>query len=133
MKRIGILTCLLLLGCGATEPSEARLGEEFVLAPNQSARVVGTNLTVGFRRVAGDSRCPIDLVCVVEGSAGVELDIFGSNASNPVVLESRPGFDVWSDGTYRVALTGVEPTPTGTQPIPPGDYRVRLLVDAVTR
>jgi hypothetical protein len=132
MQRFGILTLLLFAGCGTTGPSEARLGVEFVLAPNQTARVVDTYLTVGFRRVAGDSRCPVEFLCVVEGSAGVELDVFGSNARNPVVLESRPAFDVWTDGTYQVRLTGVDPAASDGSTIAPSDYRVRLVVDPVS-
>jgi hypothetical protein len=137
---LGSLAVWLSGGCTSTSPGEVGLGEEFTLAPNQSARIVGTPLTIGFRRVVGDNRCPIDVVCVIEGSAGVEIDVFGSNASNPVLLESSAApaglqsaasRDSWTDGMYLLRLLAVEPSPTAERPIQPNEYRIRLIVDLI--
>ena len=126
-----LLSLALLAGCLGTGPTEVGLGEEFELAPNQSVRISGTTLTVGFRRVAGDSRCPIDLLCVVEGSAGVEVNVFGSNARNPILLDSQPGFNTWTDGTYEVRLVDLQPVPVADRQIKPDEYRARLIVQLV--
>ncbi|MEZ4588425.1 MAG: hypothetical protein R2909_18760 [Gemmatimonadales bacterium] len=122
------LGAALSMGCSATGPSEIEVGTEFLLAPNQTVRISGTDLTIGFRRVVGDSRCPVDLLCVVEGSAGVELDVFGAAQAGPIVLESAAGLDRWSDGAYVIQLLGLQPSPTAERQIPQDEYRVRLIV-----
>lgn len=130
MKRAGwllVLVAAMSTACLGTEPGEVGLDEEFVLAPNQTVRLVGTNLTVGFRRVVADSRCPLDVLCVSEGTAGVELDFFRANTRHAVVLEPRPGFELWTDDTYQVQLLAVEPVPMAQRPVKPEDYRVRLI------
>jgi len=123
-----VLGAALSTGCSVTGPSEIELGTEFLLAPNQSVRISGTDLTIGFRRVVGDSRCPLDAQCVVEGSAGVELDVFGAAQAGPIVLESGTGLDRWSDGTYLIQLLGLQPAATADRQIPQEEYRVRLIV-----
>lgn len=131
-----ILAVLALLGgatgCFGTGPSEVAPGEEFELAPNQSARVAGTELTVGFRRVNGDSRCPIDAACLVQGMAGIELNIFGVAANNPVLV-AAPLPTVWTDGTYEIKLVDLLPHTTLDRTISPAEYRLRLQVDLLPR
>ena len=129
MKPVGwIALAGLVAGCFGVDPSEVPLGEEFELAPNQSTRIVGTDLTVGFRRIAGDSRCPIDAVCVVEGKAGIELELFGASAGGPVVIDS-PLPATWTDGRYTIQLLDLRPHPTVNRTIKPEDYRLRLVVN----
>ena len=115
-------------GCFGVDPAEVPLGEEFELAPNQSTRIAGSDLTVGFRRVVGDSRCPIDAVCVVEGKAGIELDLFGARAGGPVLVDSRLPVR-WTDGHYTIELLELRPNPTVSRPIKPENYRLRLVVN----
>lgn len=125
------LVGLALCACLSTSPTEIGLGEEFMLAPNQSVRIIGTNLTVALRRVVADNRCPLELSCVVEGAAGVELDVFGSSATNPVVLDTHAGSDAWSDGTYELRLLDVLPSPSTDASTRPEEYRARLVVELV--
>lgn len=119
-----------LAGCFGTGPSEVGPGEEFELAPNQSARIAGTDLTIGFRRVAGDSRCPIDAACLVEGEAGIELNLFGGASSNPVLV-SAPLPTTWTNGNYDVRLLDLRPHVTSGVRIRPDEYRLRLQVTPV--
>jgi len=125
----GFMTALAALatGCLNTGPTEATLGEEFELSPNQSARIAGSELTVGFRRVVGDNRCPIDVFCLVEGRAGIDLDVFGTAATNPVRFFT-PLPASWDDGTYQIKVLELLPNPTASRAIKPEDYRVRLVV-----
>jgi hypothetical protein len=121
---------LVTVGCSSTGPSEARLGEEFELSPNQSVSIAGTPLTIGFRRVVGDSRCPIDAVCITEGSAGVELEVFGSSESSPVVFNT-PLPRAWTDGVYQLDVLDLRPQPVVGRVIKPEEYRVRMVVNLV--
>ena len=133
MRVLALLTLMAATaGCFGTGPSEVGPGEEFELAPNQSARIAGTELTVGFRRVAGDSRCPIDAACLVEGNAGIELNLFGVAANNPVLVSS-PLPASWSDGNYEVVLLDLQPHTTTSRPIKPDEYRLRLQVNPIPR
>jgi len=118
----------LIAGCLGVDQTEVALGEEFELSPNQSVRIVGSDLTVGFRRVAGDSRCPLDAVCVVEGKAGIELDVFGASSSGPVLIES-PLPTTWTDGHFVITVLDLRPQTTANRPISPEEYRLRLVVD----
>jgi hypothetical protein len=128
MRAVAWVSAVLVAACSSTGPSEARLGEEFELSPNQIVSVAGTELTVGFRRVVGDSRCPIDALCVTEGSAGVELEVFGSGESNPIVLQT-PLPRVWTDGVYQLDVLELRPQPVLGRVIKPEEYRVRLVVN----
>jgi hypothetical protein len=134
MRPIALPLCLLAFlgtGCLSTEPNEVRLGEPFELAPSQSARVGGTEWTIGFRGVPGDTRCPLDLACLAPGDARVQLDIFGTNAQNPVVLGVAPPVNAWADGDFRVTILDLSPTPSATRVIQSEDYRLRLVVESV--
>ena len=126
----GALGTLLVVagGCLATGPSQVGLGEEFVIRASESVRIAGTELTVGFRRVVGDSRCPLDAICVVEGGAGVELALFGSEATDPVLV-ATPFPRTWSDGRYEVTAIHLDPQPLAGRAIDPQTYRVRLRVN----
>ena|SRR5689334_18636177 len=128
------LTLSLALGlaaCLSTGPTEVAIGTEFELAPNQSAKVIGTNWTVGFRGVTADTRCPIDRFCLVAGDAGIRIDVFGSNADNPLLLSPNAPNNQWNDQQFRLRVTELQPIPSDDQAISPGDYRVRLVVEAL--
>lgn len=120
------------VGCLGPDAAEAALGEEFELAPNQSLRIAGTQLIIGFRRVVEDTRCPIDVDCVVAGAAGVELELFGGSATEPIPFYS-PFPSSWNDGTYRVEVLDLQPYRTAGKTISPDAYRLRLVIDLASR
>lgn len=141
MKRSGVMQLLRMTvlaavlgtaGCFGTDTLEVALGEEFELAPNQSIRIAGTQLVIGFRRVTADSRCPIDILCVVEGQAGIELEVFGTSQAGPVLI-TTPLPTNWDDGTYEVRVAELLPQPVASRPISPDEYRLRLSVDLLVR
>src|SRR5688500_5686444 len=79
-RRIGInilallLTPLLIVGCDTILTSEHPYGEEFDLPYGKTA-LVGGEALVRFIGVVNDSRCPVDVDCVWEGNAEIELEI----------------------------------------------------------
>jgi len=133
MRSIWLVPALTfgLGACLSTGPSDVALGAEFELAPNQTAKVIGTNWTIGFRGVSSDTRCPIDRFCVVAGDAGIRIDVFGSSADNPLVLSPNAPNNQWNDQQFRLRVTELQPMPTDDTAISPGDYRVRLVVEAL--
>jgi hypothetical protein len=117
----------------AGDPSIQQLPvDSIVLAPGQDVRV--QLLRLSFLDVTGDSRCPIDVVCIWQGNAAVEIALgLGMGASHPVVLntaEGTPSVELWG---YRVTLLALLPAPRSGIRIPPEAYRAIFRVDAVTR
>jgi hypothetical protein len=123
-----ILALLGTAGCLATEPGVAGVGDVFELTPHQSVRVDGTDWTIAFRGVTDDTRCPVDLACLAQGDARIQLDIFGTDADNPILLGAYPPNATWGDGRYQVEVVDLTPVPSVDRVIPPEDYRVRLVV-----
>lgn len=124
----GSLLLAALAGCNSTGPTTVRLNEEFVLAPTESVEVEGTGLSVAFRRVLEDTRCPVEVFCVVAGNGSVELQIFGSAQQNSVVLNTAEVPQTWTDGNYEIRLIDLEPGRKDQQVVRPEDYRARLVV-----
>jgi hypothetical protein len=106
-----------------------RFDETFDLRVGNSANVGGQALTIAFRRVEGDSRCPMDAICVWTGDATAHLDVtVGRMAWTPVSVHThveprRAGFREFS-----IELVALTPYPRSDQPIRPEDYVAQLRV-----
>lgn len=121
-----VVLALIAVACdesltGPTVPLE----QTFVLAPGESARV--EDITVRFARVANDSRCPADVVCVTAGDAQVEVVVISSGRSRTYVLRTAGMKPVRHDD-YAIHLVKLEPYPFSTRTIQPEEYRVTLRV-----
>jgi len=117
---------LVLAGCdeslaGPTVP----LDKEFVLAPGESAVV--EEISIRFVRVANDSRCPADAVCVWGGDAQVQISVLSSQRSQDYDLHTGDMKPVTHD-PYTIHLIKVEPYPFSSRTIEPEEYRVTLKV-----
>ena len=117
-----------LAGCGSTGPTRVQLNEEFLLAPAQMVEVEGTGISVAFRRVLEDTRCPVDVFCVSAGNGSVELQLFGAADEPSVVLNTLTSPQSWTDGTYQIRLIDLEPGRRDGEVVKPDDYRARLIV-----
>jgi hypothetical protein len=77
-------------------PITANVNEEFTLAPNQTAIIEGTDITVSLIGV-GDARCPLDIECVESGPVTIAIKVqSGSNVSQDFILQ------VFTDNDGRV-------------------------------
>ena len=148
--KINLLPFILLIlsfvsACQATPPSPvaAKVDAEFTLAPDQSAAVEGTDLTITFRSVPGDDRCPSEVECAASGPVDVLLSVQkGGEESRDFNLQTftdhkgiAPSvpFDGLTNpievGGYLIRIAGVTPYPTNPEiTIEPSDYRVTLIV-----
>lgn len=130
------LAILLLVACAnggeITAPDdEVRLAGQFTLAPGQTKRVEGTDVTVRFVRLVGDSRCPPGVACVWEGDAEIELELSANGNQSLVRLHSHQGPRFPSEVSfagYLVRLIHVRPEPANP-PRPQSDYRATLVVE----
>lgn len=120
--------CLILLlsaGCSSNPsgPSDVPLGREFTLKPGETASIQSAGLRVTFVKVASDSRCPADVVCVQAGDAAVDLMV--GMTSVQLLSNRAPETTV---GTHRIRLERVEPYVYTSKPIGARDYRAVLTV-----
>ena len=122
-------TSLLISACtGNLTGPTVRLDEAFVLEPGQRAILEGRSARIRFVGVTGDSRCPIDVVCVQGGDAIVEIAVrSGRNAETSYDLHTGDLRPV-QHGTLTITLVQLAPDPFSTQTIPPQDYRATLRV-----
>ena len=121
---LGVLLVLASARCdsGPSAVADVALGEEFTLAPGQSASAGPEALTVQFARVVEDSRCPSDAQCIQAGQVVSEIALSGSRSY------LKPG-DTVSSGGYRARLLGVLPYPSSASAIDPAQYRATLVVE----
>ena len=129
MRGLVVLSGLLLLGgCDekVTAPTSP-LNSEFTLAPGDSMAIEDSTLTVRFNRITGDNRCPADAVCILGGSADVDLTATSNGSSRSLVLRTGDMQPVRYDD-YTISLVQVAPYPFSSRPIQPDDYRVTLRV-----
>lgn len=76
MKRILVLAILLLSACQpatSLSPITVRPGEEFTLAPGQSAILEEGDLTLTLVSVPDDQRCPLNIECAMSGPVSVSI------------------------------------------------------------
>ena len=125
-------------GCGGStapeldDPMETVLDapQELTLQYGEEKSVGGSVLMVSFGQVLGDSRCPVDVVCVWAGNAEVELGIrMGMGPTVPLRVNTtlEPRFADWSG--VRVTLLEVLPQPRAGDPPRPEDYSVRVRLE----
>ena len=133
-------TVLALAACsGGTAPQETAGPDPVVAAQNAPADLrlrlggsaqVGTAspLTVTFRDVAQDSRCPIDVQCPWAGDAEIELRLSHNGRSATALLHTNgEPKQVEYDG-YVVQLLAVEPSKSAAREIAKSEYVVTVRV-----
>jgi hypothetical protein len=118
---------------GNTGPSgigpaiQVESGREFGIAVGQEAHLRGTPITIRFRGVSQDSRCPSDVQCVWAGNAVARFTLNAAEGSAiEVTLNTglEPRSLVFSG--YRIRLVGLEPLAKSGSSVPPGDYVATL-------
>lgn len=103
--------------------------DSVVLAPGQQVHV--DLLRLSFQEVTDDSRCPVDVVCVWQGSAAVHITLaFGTGPGSSFILDAADSAPAAVFGRYRVTLLGLAPAPHSAVRIEPGAYRAAFRVEA---
>jgi hypothetical protein len=69
----------------AIEPERAKLGTPFVLQQNQSIVIEGQDLTVAFRSLLSDQRCPPSIPCFWAGMAEIKVALQTSRSGEILV------------------------------------------------
>jgi hypothetical protein len=103
---------------------------EVTLAYGDEVAVAGSVVRVAFGQVLSDSRCPIDVVCVWEGNAEVEIGIrVGMGPTVPLRLNTsrEPRFVDWQG--IRITLLQLMPAAHSGTVLHPEDYSVHLRLE----
>lgn len=108
----------------------ADVGSTFELKPGQTARVGTAGLVVGFRGVASDSRCAVDVTCVWAGDAALRIRL-AMRGGDWTPFDLHTGLDPRSAdySGYTISVVGLSPEPHSGQRIDADSYTVTLRVE----
>jgi hypothetical protein len=127
---------LLAVAACAENPAGTSVptGRAFQLRVGESVAVEGADLGVRFERVASDSRCPANAVCVTLGDAAVVFTITrGGSPAQSLTLHTEPEEDRRATvGDWTLSLTRLDPYPHAGSRISPSEYQAMLRVDPAT-
>ena len=110
--------------------AKVSLDKEFSLGIGQSASIDGEKLVIKFKAVLEDSRCPINVVCVLAGNGKVEfevLDIEGQNKTIILNTDDEPRLATLKG--HKLKLVSLNPPRIDGVSISTGDYSVTLFVE----
>jgi len=143
---ISTIWMILLATCQSARPLPtltATTDSEFTLAPNQSATLTNTELSIRLIGVAGDERCPSEIECAASGPVSLSLSAqIGDGESTNINLQTFTSYngrapDMQFQGIedraiyegYLIRVVGVLPYPAkSSNEIKDSEYRVTLLV-----
>jgi hypothetical protein len=127
MKNIIIFfSAFFLIHCNTSKsPINPTLGNEFELNFGQSETIQNYLITIKFKNVIEDSRCPEGAVCVWEGNAKIDIEISQNNFILNTALEPK---EIEYNG-LKVQLISVYPYPKLNEQIEIEDYKIKLIVD----
>ena len=125
--RLTLATVVLaVMACGTSSTVQPRvqprLEQAFTLSLDQTAEFPDLQLTITFRSVPSDSRCPRNVQCVWEGSAEVGLEVTVRDEVRRVVLNTGLEPREAVVGSHRLVLRGLSPEP----PLDPREYVATL-------
>ena len=105
------------------------LDSPFVLHVDDDA-IIDSEIKITFLNVEEDSRCPLDVTCVWEGTVKVEINLMRgqTNLGNHVIPLVIKDTDSQIFDGYFIRITEVEPFPQSNTPIKPSEYAVTFLV-----
>lgn len=111
------------------------LNNDFTLKYGASAQSKeDPDFTIRFDQVSNDSRCPVNVECIVAGQADVQLTLKKGAETEEAVLTYFPGGGNRENSNttvfngYTVKVTAVEPEKKADSQIKPEDYKVKLIV-----
>lgn len=128
MRHFLLALCLLpATACLGKSPSAPTpVDRSVVLAPGQTAEVAD-GLSVRFISVIGDSRCPIDAICIQGGDAIVRIDVAAGPTRGERDLHTGSMAPITFEGV-QVRLIELTPYPFSGRTTEQHEYRATLRV-----
>lgn len=109
------------------------VAEEFDLALGETVLIKPESLTISFKDVTEDSRCPLNVQCIWAGRVSIQLEIIHNNRELAVVLSKGDGkgTDTFDIDDIRITLIEVLPYPKDPGIIELEDYTIKLIVNKI--
>jgi hypothetical protein len=122
---IFLITASIFTACNSSDSFMGpKLGDEFEIDYGQSVTLEDHFLTIKFKTVENDSRCPEGVLCFWEGNARIVIEVsqfaFELNTSLEPMEIDYFGF--------KIELISVNPYPVVYEHIDLEDYRITLIV-----
>jgi hypothetical protein len=129
----GLLNLLLglYIGCAPEyEIVKAELGQEFSLHIGQTAQIESEQLSIRFKGISEDSRCPTGVQCFWAGVVSCDVEVTHKGSSSDITL-TQPGAEQSSEATYidYRLIYSVEPYPEAGKQISTAEYKLNLTVE----
>jgi hypothetical protein len=124
------LVAILCL-CATSARAQKQIGEPFDLHVGESVLIIDADIRVGFDVVVSDSRCPLNVTCLWEGTATAR--VWGE-----IAPDNRTLFDLNTNPQFRseapymgflIRLLDVSPYPVDGIEIDPNGYVTTMVVE----
>jgi hypothetical protein len=116
----------MLLGCSSV-PTISELPATVTIKFGHDIHIADPDVVLRFSEVIQDSRCPVDVTCVQEGSAILRFNLIEADQDQfSIILETGgPSYSI--EGlTFR--LVSVEPQPRQGQFLDPANYTATVEI-----
>ncbi len=110
----------MLTNCKTKAQNDVQKNGMMTIGINKTITLPDSKVKVSFSRVAEESRCPVDVTCVWEGIAVVDLKLVNGAETKTVELATRD-FEPKNVkrnvlfGGYNISLEDLKPYPGGNQ------------------
>jgi hypothetical protein len=127
------LATLVAFGFGCTGPGSGTTvapGQAFDLKFGQTVTVASGDMKIKFTDMLGDSRCPLNAVCIWEGEVTCRLDInYGGKVVQKMLVKSgnSPEYATTDFAGYTIRFD-VQPYPEAGKSIAKSSYFLRLII-----
>ena len=108
----------------STRTDSIKVGDEFGLIFGGKVTLQGTDLTLSFKDVTEDSRCPEGAVCVWAGNARILLGVNQTAIALNTTLEPKQAFY----SSYVIQLLGLYPYPRFDRQTKKEEYIAAMIV-----
>ncbi len=125
---------ITLTSCESEKPCETfQIGTPFEINWNETITFCTEPISISFTKLAEDSRCPENAVCIWQGLAEVEVLISVNGTEEKFLLSTYPTFrnvpSIVQYGGLTFSLEEVNPYPNTTKSYSEKDYSIHLLVE----
>lgn len=113
---------LLMSNCKTQSQSQTSENENktVTIGINKTTKIPNSKISLEFKNIAEDSRCPVDVTCIWEGIAIVDVKATSGNETIDFKVGTRDfqpksASKSFSYSGYRFTLTDLKPYPGGKQ------------------
>ena len=128
MRVVAMIAALIATaGCFNPTGPDAVLGTPFALKHGETASLP-ENAKLRFDTVRGDSRCPIDAICISAGDATIAVTLMRNGGTESHDVHTIPAQSQFSYSKYAIKLTELQPYPRSDRQARPEDYTATFVV-----